>query len=155
MNLFFYFQTFILNCSFIVNLCNFFLNTTLYKTETCENGIKIPERSSSGLGRFYCTQITCHASMTQRHREGKRYNCSSIKGRIIPTFQTWKEHTRNQLNDHITYNNTATLSVNKCKQIDGQGQQHYAKKHHYRKLQQMAEQYARDTTYTCTKRQQP
>jgi len=62
MNLFFYLQTFILNYSFIVILSDhifvhtlFYYNTTLCKTETCENGgKKIPERSRSILGRFYC-----------------------------------------------------------------------------------------------------
>ena len=61
MNLFFYLHTFILNYSFIVILSDhifctlFYYNTTVCKTETCENGEKIPERSRSVLGRFYCT----------------------------------------------------------------------------------------------------
>ena len=60
MNLFFYLQTFILNYSFIVILSDhifctlFYYNTTFCKTETCENGKKLPERSRSVLGRFYC-----------------------------------------------------------------------------------------------------
>jgi hypothetical protein len=47
MNLFFYLQAFILNYSFIVILSDhifctlFYKNTTLCKTETCENGKKI------------------------------------------------------------------------------------------------------------------
>ena len=63
MNLFFL-QTFILNYSFIVILNDhifytlFYENTTLCKTETCEKGKKIPERSRSVLGRFYCTSKT-------------------------------------------------------------------------------------------------
>jgi len=46
MNLFFYLRTFILNYSFIVILSDhifctlFYYNTTLCKTETCENGKK-------------------------------------------------------------------------------------------------------------------
>ena len=46
MNLFFYLRTFILNYSFIVILTDhifctvFYYNTTLCKTETCENGKK-------------------------------------------------------------------------------------------------------------------
>jgi hypothetical protein len=57
MNLFFYLQTFILNYSFIEKsdhiFCTFlYLNTNLCKTETCENGEKIPKRSRSVLGRF-------------------------------------------------------------------------------------------------------
>ena len=46
MNLFFYLRTFILNYSFIVILSDhifctlFYSNTTLCKTETCENGKK-------------------------------------------------------------------------------------------------------------------
>ena len=60
MNLFFYLQTFILNYSFNIILSDhifctlFYENTTLCKTETCKNGKKIPERSRSVLGRFYC-----------------------------------------------------------------------------------------------------
>jgi hypothetical protein len=35
----------------------FFLNTTLYKAETWWKRKKIPERSRSGLGRFYCRTL--------------------------------------------------------------------------------------------------
>ena len=58
--------------------------------------------------------------MTQKHYEGKSYTLNSIEGSIIPTFHTHthththtqKEHTRNQLNGHITDNSTATYNVN-------------------------------------------
>lgn len=50
--------------------------------------------------------------MTKRHHEGKSYQGNGIKGGIIPTVQTQKEHTRSQLNGYITDNNTATFSVN-------------------------------------------
>jgi len=64
MNLFFYLQTFILNYSFIVILSDHifvlcftriktqpFVKRKLVKTE------KIPERSRSVIGRFYCTYV--------------------------------------------------------------------------------------------------
>ena len=61
--------------------------------------------------------------MTQKHHEGKSYTGNGIEGSIIPTFShthrhthththAQKKHTRNQLNDHITDNNTATFCVN-------------------------------------------
>ena len=63
MNLFFYLQTFILNYSFIVILsdhifCTFFIKTQPYvKQKPVKTEKKLPERSRSILGRFYCIDI--------------------------------------------------------------------------------------------------
>jgi hypothetical protein len=65
MNLFFYLQTFILNYSFIVILIDHIF-CTFIKTQpfvTCENG-KIPERSRSVLGWFYCISRASRTILT-------------------------------------------------------------------------------------------
>ena len=64
MNLFFYLQTFILNYSFIVILSdNIFLlcfikTRPFVKRKPVKTRKKIPERSRSVLGRFYCISLT-------------------------------------------------------------------------------------------------
>ena len=64
MNLFFYLQTFILNYSFIVILSDHifctvlcFIKTQPFVKRKPVNTKKIPERSRSVLGRFYCIII--------------------------------------------------------------------------------------------------
>ena len=61
MNLFFYLQTFILNYSFIIILSDYIFLLCFIKTQPfvkrkpVKTEKKIPERSRSVLGRFYCT----------------------------------------------------------------------------------------------------
>jgi hypothetical protein len=72
MNLSFYLQTFILNYSFILILSNhifctlFYSNTTLCKTETCENGKK-----NSGTIAFRFRQVLLYKRDEELIRSGR------------------------------------------------------------------------------------
>jgi hypothetical protein len=63
MDLLFYLQTFILNYSFIAILSDhifvlcFIKTQPFVKRKPVKTGKKIPERSRSVLGRFYCSSI--------------------------------------------------------------------------------------------------
>jgi len=89
MNLFFYLRTFILNYSFIVILSDhifctlFYYNTTLYKTETCENGKNtgtITFRFRQVLLYFISLDIhgSVHRNINLIERTNKMQPCSRI-----------------------------------------------------------------------------